>query len=119
MPSEDGRIRISIKRRGQGLAPEKVAQLFQPFNRLGQEAGGAEGTGIGLVVTKRLVELLGGSIGVDSTVGEGSTFWVELIETTAPQLSVDEGAIRQRSYRNVRWLDGPAPWCMSRTIRRI
>ncbi len=91
-PSEDGRIRISISDAGKGLPPEKLAQLFQPFNRLGQEAGGAEGTGIGLVVTKRLVELLGGSIGVDSTVGEGSTFWVELIETTAPQLSVDEAA---------------------------
>jgi PAS domain S-box-containing protein len=88
--SEDGRIRISITDAGKGLPPEKLAQLFQPFNRLGQEAGGAEGTGIGLVVTKRLVELLGGSIGVESTVGDGSTFWVELIETTAPQLSVDE-----------------------------
>ena len=91
-PSEGGRIRISITDAGKGLAPEKVAQLFQPFNRLGQEAGGVEGTGIGLVVTKQLVQLLGGSIGVDSTVGEGSTFWVELIETTAPQHSVDEGA---------------------------
>jgi len=91
-PSEGGRIRISISDAGKGLPPEKVAQLFQPFNRLGQEAGGVEGTGIGLVVTRRLVELLGGSIGVDSTVGEGSTFWVELIETTAPQHSVDEAA---------------------------
>ena len=54
------RIRISVTDTGAGLSPEKLAQLFQPFNRLGQEAGGEEGTGIGLVVTKRLVELDGG-----------------------------------------------------------
>ena len=62
----------------QGLSPEKLAQLFQPFNRLGQEASGEEGTGIGLVVSKRLVELMGGVIGVESTVGVGSVFWFEL-----------------------------------------
>ena len=55
--SAPDRIRINIK--DTGACPEKLAQLFQPFNRLGQEAGGEEGTGIGLVVTKRLVELMG------------------------------------------------------------
>ena len=84
------RIRISIKDTGAGLPPEKLAQLFQPFNRLGQEAEGEEGTGIGLVVTKRLVELMGGAIGVDSTVGAGSVFWIELISAAAPQF-VDDG----------------------------
>ena len=54
------RIRISVKDSGAGLPPEKLAQLFQPFNRLGQETGTEEGTGIGLVVTKQLVELMGG-----------------------------------------------------------
>jgi hypothetical protein len=61
-----------------GPGAEQLAQLFQPFNRLGQEAGTEEGTGIGLVVSKRLVELMGGVIGCDSTVGEGSVFWIEL-----------------------------------------
>ena len=61
------RVRISVRDTGAGLPPEKLAQLFQPFNRLGQEAGAEEGTGIGLVVTKRLVELMGGAIGVEST----------------------------------------------------
>jgi PAS domain S-box-containing protein len=71
-------LRISVRDSGPGLAPAQLAQLFEPFNRLGQEAGGEEGTGIGLVVCKRLVELMGGVIGVDSRVGQGSSFWIEL-----------------------------------------
>jgi CheY-like chemotaxis protein len=66
------------------LPPEKLAQLFQPFNRLGQEASAEEGTGIGLVVTKRLVELMGGAIGVESKVGQGSVFWIEMVVDAAP-----------------------------------
>jgi PAS domain S-box-containing protein len=89
-----GRIRISVKDTGAGLSPEKLAQLFQPFNRLGQEAGNVAGTGIGLVVTKRLAELMEGVIGVESTVGAGSMFWCELASAEAPQLEVksDESA---------------------------
>jgi PAS domain S-box-containing protein len=78
-------IRISVRDTGAGLAPEQIAQLFQPFNRLGQEAHGEQGTGIGLVVCKRLVELMDGVIGVESSVGEGSVFWLELKQTTEPQ----------------------------------
>ena len=75
-------IRISVRDTGNGLAPYQLAQLFQPFNRLGQETGGVQGTGIGLVVSKRLVEWMEGSIGVASTVGTGSEFWIELTMTT-------------------------------------
>ncbi len=82
------RIRISFKDTGAGLTPDKKAQLFQPFNRLGQEAGSVAGTGIGLVVTKQLVELMGGFLGVDSTVGEGSAFWFELRSTPTPELKL-------------------------------
>jgi PAS domain S-box-containing protein len=85
------RIRIRVADTGAGLPPEKLAQLFQPFNRLGQEAGGEAGTGIGLVVTKRLVELMEGVMGVESTVGVGSVFWCELISAAAPQLNIQSG----------------------------
>ena len=80
-----GRIRICVKDSGDGLTPDKLTQLFQPFNRLGQEANVEEGTGIGLVVCKRLIELMGGVIGVESTVGKGSVFWIDLNLTAEPQ----------------------------------
>ena len=78
-------IRISVRDTGAGLSAQQLAQLFQPFNRLGKEHDAEEGAGISLVVTKRLVELMGGSIGADSAVGAGSVFWIELNLTTAPQ----------------------------------
>ena len=87
--STQERICIRVTDTGAGLPADKLAQLFQPFNRLGQEASAEEGTGIGLVVTKRLVELMGGVIGVESTVGVGSAFWIELI--TAATLPVLAG----------------------------
>ena len=102
--STPGRIRICVKDTGEGLTAEKLAQLFQPFNRLGQEASGEEGTGIGLVTTKRLIELMGGAIGAESTVGTGSVFWIELnltaerkaahgtaISSTVPHAQVQTG----------------------------
>jgi CheY-like chemotaxis protein len=83
------RIRVSIKDTGAGLPPDMLMQLFQPFNRLGQEGSTEEGTGIGLVMSKRVVEMMGGVIGVESTVGSGSVFWFELNAAAAPQLAVD------------------------------
>jgi CheY-like chemotaxis protein len=82
-----GFVRLDVTDTGLGLSPDKMAQLFQPFNRLGQEKGIEQGTGIGLVVTKRLVEVMNGKIGVDSTVGAGTVFWIELIACDPPQFA--------------------------------
>ncbi|WP_298828021.1 ATP-binding protein [uncultured Piscinibacter sp.] len=77
-----GGVRVSLQDTGEGLSAAKLAHLFEPFNRLGQEAGAEQGTGIGLVVCKQLVALMGGEIGVESTVGVGSVFWIELPAAT-------------------------------------
>jgi PAS domain S-box-containing protein len=87
--SAEGRVRISVRDTGAGMSADQLAQLFQPFNRLGQHDGGEEGTGIGLVVTKQLVELMGGQIGVESAVGAGTVFWVEFAGSAPPTLALD------------------------------
>ena len=85
LPGAEGRVRIGIEDTGEGLAPDKLAELFQPFNRLGKESGDVEGTGIGLVVCKRLVDAMAGVMGVESTPGQGSVFWIELNLTDEPE----------------------------------
>ncbi|WP_425267430.1 ATP-binding response regulator [Cupriavidus lacunae] len=92
------RVRVSVRDTGAGLAPERLPQLFQPFNRLGHEGGPVEGTGIGLVVAKRLVELMGGAIGAESTPGVGSVFWVELPVARPPEMT-GEGAAPATSVK--------------------
>jgi PAS domain S-box-containing protein len=81
-----GRVRITVTDTGSGLSSEQIGQLFQPFNRLGQQASEEQGTGIGLVVSKRLMELMDGLVGVESTVGAGSVFWIELNSTAKPPM---------------------------------
>lgn len=92
MASQPGRLRVSVQDTGAGLRPDQIEALFQPFNRLGQEGGAEEGTGIGLVVTKRLVELMGGQIGVSSSIGIGSVFWIELAAAEAVPEVVEAAA---------------------------
>ncbi|GIV95352.1 MAG: hypothetical protein KatS3mg057_0009 [Herpetosiphonaceae bacterium] len=72
------RIRIAVHDTGPGILPEKQDLLFNPFERLGAEASPVHGTGLGLAISKRLIEAMGGSIGVESEVGSGSIFWIEL-----------------------------------------
>jgi len=83
------RVRFCVTDTGDGLSPDKLAQLFQPFNRLGQEASTVAGTGIGLVVTKRLAELMEGILDVSSTVGVGSAFSCDLPAAEAPKLALE------------------------------
>ena len=92
-----GRIRICVTDSGRGLPPEKLTQLFQPFNRLGKETGVEEGTGIGLALSKRLVELMGGVIGVESVVNKGSVFWFELKLAAEPQSAAAAAAMAVNS----------------------
>jgi PAS domain S-box-containing protein len=80
-----GRIRFTVADTGAGIAPERRARLFTPFDRLGAETTTVEGTGLGLALSKRLVEAMGGSIGVDDATGGGSLFWIELAEAAAPE----------------------------------
>jgi PAS domain S-box-containing protein len=99
--SAAGRIRICVKDSGEGLTADQLTQLFQPFNRLGREASSEEGTGIGLVTTKRLIELMGGSIGAESTVGTGSVFWIELNLTAERQQTVGAAIAAAAAHAHV------------------
>ncbi|MDN8068989.1 MULTISPECIES: ATP-binding response regulator [Burkholderia cepacia complex] len=75
---DGSRLRIAVADTGAGICAERLGELFQPFSRLGADHASVEGTGIGLVITRKLTEAMGGRIGVESEPGKGSRFWVEL-----------------------------------------
>jgi len=74
----DGMLRFTVSDEGPGISKEKQEYLFEPFNRLDMEHGKTEGTGIGLTITKKLIEMMDGRIGLESVIGEGSKFWVDI-----------------------------------------
>jgi CheY-like chemotaxis protein len=76
--------RISIRDTGPGIDPEQRHKLFEPFERLGAEQSNVEGTGVGLALSRRLADAMGATLDVDSTYGEGSTFWIELRAVEGP-----------------------------------
>jgi CheY-like chemotaxis protein len=111
---ENSRLRISVTDTGPGIKPEDRAQVFTPFFRA-REHESVEGSGIGLAITKRLLELMKGSIGFDSELGKGSTFWFELPLGEKPTVDLEEGEpsviIKRASSREVTVLhveDNPA-----------
>jgi PAS domain S-box-containing protein len=85
----NGRIRVSVTDTGPGIAPDKLALVFTPFERLDAENSSVEGTGLGLALARGLVDAMGGELGVDSTVGTGTTFWVELDTVATPLDALD------------------------------
>ena len=113
-PGEGNRLRITVADTGSGIRPEDLGRVFEPFDRLGAERSGVEGTGVGLTLSKHLVERMGGSIAVDSVLGEGSSFTVELPGAPAPDRprmpSVPEAAARpvEGTLRVLHIEDNPA-----------
>jgi CheY-like chemotaxis protein len=91
---EGDRLRMTVVDTGLGISPTRRARLFTPFDRLGVETHGVEGTGLGLALSKRLVEAMGGTIGLESVEGHGTTFWVELPETESPDQRSGLGPIQ-------------------------
>jgi signal transduction histidine kinase/CheY-like chemotaxis protein len=88
-----GRVRVSVTDTGAGIPPQKLSLLFQPFERLGAEQSVIEGTGLGLAVSKGLIEAMGGAIGVDSRVDTGTTFWIDLPQASAPAAACEDTAV--------------------------
>ena len=87
------RVRILIEDTGVGIAPYHVARLFTPFDRLGAEQTGIEGTGLGLALSKRLAEAMDGELGLESSQGSGSTFWIDLPQACSPLTALDTSSI--------------------------
>ena len=90
-------IRVSVTDDGPGIAADKIDTLFQPFDRAGQELGPQEGAGIGLALSKRLVEAMGGNIGVSSTLGSGCVFWFTLVRNSTDTLVISNSRGIDRS----------------------
>jgi CheY-like chemotaxis protein len=92
-PQGSDLLRILVSDTGHGIPADKLALLFQPFNRLDAEHSEIEGTGIGLIITRRIVEMMGGTVDVESTVGAGSTFWIELPRDALPAASASAAGL--------------------------
>ena len=93
------RVRISVTDSGPGIAAHKLPELFQPFSRLGAKFSSVEGTGIGLAISQQIMQMMGGEVGVTSEFGQGSQFWLDWPDTSAPLLTsapVDNASVDRR-----------------------
>jgi PAS domain S-box-containing protein len=104
----DAHAAIGVRDTGAGIAPERIGELFTPFARLGAEGSGIEGTGLGLSLSKRFVEAMGGSIRVESLPDVGSTFWIELPLASSPAESAQDSAPSSDALARELSLRGPA-----------
>ncbi|PYO03446.1 MAG: hypothetical protein DMD91_01200 [Candidatus Rokuibacteriota bacterium] len=100
----ENRLRLNVRDTGPGIPPDKLGQLFTPFERLGAEATAISGTGLGLALSKGLVDAMGGAIGVESTPGQGSLFWVELRRAETPE--ADREALEEVEASGLRAVRG-------------
>jgi PAS domain S-box-containing protein len=107
-PCDAGILQIAVSDSGLGIPPSRIKELFQPFSRLDAEYSDIEGTGIGLTIAKRLVELMGGSIGVNSIEGKGSTFWLKL-----PYVEVNNKNYKpEPDFTTSSRTNSDAAWCL-------
>jgi len=111
---DGSRLKIKVRDTGPGIKPESLSKLFTPFERLGAEQTGVEGTGLGLALSKRLLEMMGGSIGVENNPDRGATFWMELplvkdpvtqLETAMPVASAPVRPAQQQRQRIVLYVE--------------
>jgi signal transduction histidine kinase/DNA-binding NarL/FixJ family response regulator len=86
---QEDQIRFQVEDMGCGIAPADIDKIFQPFQQVGEQKRRAEGTGLGLPITKKLVEMMGGELQVESTPGKGSTFWMALTLPAVPEVPVE------------------------------
>jgi signal transduction histidine kinase/ActR/RegA family two-component response regulator len=120
----DDRVRITVSDTGVGIPAQRQGEIFQPFNRLGAEQRGTEGTGIGLALTRRLVGLMGGEVGFASTEGVGSRFWIDIpvhVASAAPTgvaavAPSDAGGLAAAAFSVLYIEDNPANRALVRNV---